>query len=583
MMSLLKKSFLVLIGMALIFASTSFAQDTLVVDPGFNTLPDAIEKTPGKIYKLKRGGVYVTDHIIQATENTTIIGETEPADEPPAQMVGFELAGNPILNPMVEASGDFTVKNIAITGWVLDDLRHISWFVKLLTPATTFTIDHCVVNHLYVLYYNPGLNNITMNITNNIFWQGWNPPRWHEGYFGYWAGDSLNYNFINNTVIGYGRALDYLGDGPHGGQKYIHNTFVGCVGNDIFWNRYDSDFIVKDNIFYDIASVGYVGPRPNWTPAYAGDYGSDVNEDSLRGELGMMDFHPLGPDGDNVGIDDYARDIEITNNLRFTDDHQLAHMKDITAEYIPFLSDTVLARFAKYGWKFENNMLETVDENWNRTGGVDPQFVDVDSLSRVTEIQYAWDWCVRDSTKIPDFEAKYGSYPAKWPGWLPINPKTGEKYHLSDVIWPIPMNLKPTNPDLIDAGSDGYPLGDLNWYGADVVAAWEAGLPNPLTAIKDNQKKVPSGFELKNNYPNPFNPTTNIEFNLAKSDFTTLKIYSITGQLVKTLVNKNLKAGTHKVVFNGKNDKGVELPSGIYIYKLTSGKNQSAKKMFLIK
>ena len=569
--------------MALIFTSTTFAQDTLTVDPGYNTLPDAIENNPGKTLLLKRGGVYVTDKIIQVAENTTIIGETEPAEDPPAQLVGFELAGNPVINPMFEVSGDFTVKNVAITGWVLDDLRHISWFVKVLTAGTTFTLDHCVVNHLYVLYYNPGLNNITMNITNNIFWQGWNPPRWHEGYFGYWAGDSLDYNFYNNTVIGYGRALDYLGDGPHGGQDYKHNTFVGIVGNDIFWNRYDSDFIVQNNIFYNTASVGYVGPRPDWDPAYPGDQGEVANEDSLRAELGMMDFHPLGVDGDSVGIDDYARDIQVNNNLRYTNDHQLAHMKEITAEYIPFLSDTVLARFAKYGWKYENNMLETVDENWNRTGGIDPQFVDVDSLSRVTEIQYAWDWCQRDSTKIPDFEAKYGSYPAKWPGWLPINPKTGEKYHLSDVIWPIPMNLKPTNPAIQTAGDDGYPLGDLNWYGPEVVAAWEAGLPNPLTAIEDNSENIPTKFVLGRNYPNPFNPTTTIEYEISKRSYLTLTIYNITGQKVRTLVNGYHSAGTHLVKWDGKDNNGNLLPSGVYFYELRSNDQVARQKMTLLK
>ena len=562
------KHFFAIISLALILAGNTFAQDTLTVDPGFNTLPDAIDNNPGKTLLLKRGGVYVTDKIIKVAENTTIIGETEPVEDPPAQLVGFELAGNPVINPMFEVSGDFTVKNLAITGWVLEDLRHISWFVKMLTPSTTFTIDHCVVNHLYVLYYNPGLNNITMNITNNIFWQGWNPPRWHEGYFGYWAGDSLDYNFTNNTVIGYGRALDYLGDGPHGGQKFIHNTFAGIVGNDIFWNRYDSDFLVQNNIFYNTASVGYVST------------GGDVNEDSLRGERGMMDFTPLA---DSLGIDNYSRDIEINNNLRYSDDHLLAHLAEMSAEYIPFLSDTVLARSAKYGWKNENNMLETVDANLNRTDGIDPQFMDVDSLSRVTEVQYAWDWCQRDSTKIPDFEAKYGSYPAKWPGWLPINPKTGEKYKLSDVIWPIPMNLKPTNPAIQTAGDDGYPLGDLNWYGPEVVAAWEAGEPNPLVSVENNNVNLPSKFELKNNYPNPFNPTTNIEFSLNKTGFTTLKIYSVTGELVRTLVSKNLQAGTHKYIFNGKNDAGHQLASGMYIYQLKNGVNINAKKMFLIK
>ena len=101
--------------------------------------------------------------------------------------------------------------------------------------------------------------------------------------------------------------------------------------------------------------------------------------------------------------------------------------------------------------------------------------------------------------------------------------------------------------------------------------------------VEDERVSIPTNFELKTNYPNPFNPTTNIEFSLAKSEFATLKVYSITGELVSTLVNKEVQAGSHSVVFNGRDDAGNELSSGMYIYELKSGLNISAKKMFLIK
>ncbi|MCB0731474.1 MAG: T9SS type A sorting domain-containing protein [Ignavibacteriae bacterium] len=102
-------------------------------------------------------------------------------------------------------------------------------------------------------------------------------------------------------------------------------------------------------------------------------------------------------------------------------------------------------------------------------------------------------------------------------------------------------------------------------------------------AVDETLSNIPSSFDLKNNYPNPFNPTTNIEFSLVKSDLTTLKVYSITGELVRTLVNSELNAGSYNYVFNGRNDNGQELSSGMYIYELVSGANISAKKMFLIK
>ncbi len=101
--------------------------------------------------------------------------------------------------------------------------------------------------------------------------------------------------------------------------------------------------------------------------------------------------------------------------------------------------------------------------------------------------------------------------------------------------------------------------------------------------VEESGLGLPSQFELKANYPNPFNPTTNIEFNLAENDFTTLKVYSVTGELVKTLANSELQAGSHKFVFDGRSENGSELSSGMYIYELKSGANLSANKMFLIK
>ena len=87
------------------------------------------------------------------------------------------------------------------------------------------------------------------------------------------------------------------------------------------------------------------------------------------------------------------------------------------------------------------------------------------------------------------------------------------------------------------------------------------------------------------NYPNPFNPTTTISFNLAESrDNTKLVIYNPKGQVVKTLLNSHLPAGQHSVVWNGKDANGENVTSGVYFYKLLdSGKTMDTNKMLLLK
>ena len=90
-------------------------------------------------------------------------------------------------------------------------------------------------------------------------------------------------------------------------------------------------------------------------------------------------------------------------------------------------------------------------------------------------------------------------------------------------------------------------------------------------------------FALANNYPNPFNPETTIEFSLDKANDVTLNVYSITGQLVRTLINHSMAAGDHTVNFNGRDDLGQALSSGVYFYQLQSGEQVATNKMILMK
>ncbi len=93
-----------------------------------------------------------------------------------------------------------------------------------------------------------------------------------------------------------------------------------------------------------------------------------------------------------------------------------------------------------------------------------------------------------------------------------------------------------------------------------------------------NGTTVPDNYELAQNFPNPFNPSTMIRFGIPQNSFVTLKIYDMLGREVATLVNDNLNAGTYDVDFNA-----VNLSSGVYFYRITTGEFTQIKKMTLIK
>ncbi len=105
------------------------------------------------------------------------------------------------------------------------------------------------------------------------------------------------------------------------------------------------------------------------------------------------------------------------------------------------------------------------------------------------------------------------------------------------------------------------------------------GTTNNIWKIAANPEKDPiKDYKLLSNYPNPFNPSTKIQFQIPKASFVNLTVYNSLGQEIKELVKNNLSKGKYVVKFNAEN-----LPSGVYIYKLEAGKFCSTKKMLLTK
>ena len=101
---------------------------------------------------------------------------------------------------------------------------------------------------------------------------------------------------------------------------------------------------------------------------------------------------------------------------------------------------------------------------------------------------------------------------------------------------------------------------------------------------EDEYLTAPQMTRLMQNYPNPFNPHTTISFDLAMAEQVELSIYNIKGQLVKTLVrDQKLPAGRHNFVWDGKDENGRIVSSGIYLYRLQSGRYSHSKKMIMLK
>lgn len=146
--------------------------------------------------------------------------------------------------------------------------------------------------------------------------------------------------------------------------------------------------------------------------------------------------------------------------------------------------------------------------------------------------------------------------------------------------------------DINGDGVDEAIVGDPGWWWAhpDAPIGRVYIYDNPYTAVEEEQTLIPYSFSLEQNYPNPFNSTTIITFSLKvqSSRFnspipTILTIYNILGQKIKTLVDEEKVPGNYQAVWDGKDDKGKEVSSGIYFYQLRTKEFNVSKKLSFLK
>ncbi|MFZ0391117.1 MAG: FlgD immunoglobulin-like domain containing protein, partial [Calditrichia bacterium] len=103
-----------------------------------------------------------------------------------------------------------------------------------------------------------------------------------------------------------------------------------------------------------------------------------------------------------------------------------------------------------------------------------------------------------------------------------------------------------------------------------------------VTAIGDPQQ-LPTTFDISQNYPNPFNPSTSLKFQVPQVSEVKLIIYNVLGQKVRTLVNSRYEPGRYAATWDGRNDLGKQVASGVYIYRFQAGDFIRTHKMMLMK
>ncbi len=104
-----------------------------------------------------------------------------------------------------------------------------------------------------------------------------------------------------------------------------------------------------------------------------------------------------------------------------------------------------------------------------------------------------------------------------------------------------------------------------------------------VTGIDEEDTETPRAFSLRQNYPNPFNPSTEIGFSILQDGPISLVIYDLLGRQVRKLLDEPMKAGSYSVIWDGRNGADIDVPSGVYLYRLTSAAFSDTKRMILLR
>ncbi len=360
-----------------------------------------------------------------------------------------------------------------------------------------------------------------------------NPPRWY-----------------GDKQVGPDYAANYVGQS----KDRIHtNAIVARIGmnNDIDTKSTPPDsaqlWVVKD------AAMGPYGLKIHFVGMPNPRLWIDIQRDDTPGYTNFLDasatervtFWVKGP-----------KDCPYPLYFRARSKNSAVDGKDVYGAYICLQGETIV-RMDAFGYPYLARSAK-----WNGEW----QFVSLP-------------WAYIKSTNLTDLQSVC---PYSWAGHIAGDHYVGEWLDLSTIKW---LSLDTSEGGGANKGNFPWPaggsIGKADFYVDEITFTMNEG--SGVTDVAGNQTVMPLEYALGNNYPNPFNPTTSFSYAIPASNPVTVAVYNATGTLVRTLVNEFKSAGTYTASWDGKDENGRQMPSGIYFYQMKSSHFNSTKKMLLTK
>jgi len=504
---------------------------------------DTTNVPAGRVYMLKSNGYYPLINNPATLRPTVIVGEdptilvnNNNAESAPPIICGAAWDGGSNTGAMY-VKHNLTVKNCNIIPATAN--KGLGWnFFDVQSAEITLTFQNCLFERTRWVFTASGSPNVSWFIKDCYFVNmNGQPCRRNGGVLDCFTRQDTLWVENNTHVMAQGFMYKFRSN-TFNKVVFNHNTFIN-ISNLVFLDLgSQKDFTITNNIFVN-CNVQPYGPK-----------NADVGEEDLEKKpIGLVNLIA----DTSIHVD---RKFTVRNNLIYWSP-ELADVVDIVNQNKPQNSSEWVSQMIKMNARTKAMFDDDVNYPYLDEGGwieksptfTDPKDLLTDQVDNLKEF----------SIKTVDTLST-----DVLPDWRLVN--IGDDYYTySD--WPIPVDLSYSDADLKTAGTDGLPVGDLNWFPA-------------LKPSAIAPKTTPEKFALRQNYPNPFNPTTNINFTLPEPGNVTLKVYNMLGQEVATLINNEYRGAnaTHSILFDAS-----RLSSGVYFYTLTYGNKTVSKKMVLMK
>lgn len=596
---------LVVIGLAILCCPwQSFAQgDTVTVTPGTfmaainaDTLAGGVRAHPDRVYKFQRGKIYQVTEPLKINGNFYAVANDSPGIRPPVLAPAILLDNSSVDHffDLIGKQGKIYVSNLYFLSQRSDN-NWLGWSdcFRVNADSVSLTMRGVIGEGFSNCFVVPNFWMKT-NWQDCVFRNGQHASSYFGGQIFRGPGNMCldttimvnNTFFSNNSYL-----IDIRGYTPL--AVFEHNTCVYGIVNPLLC-RQASNFHVKNNIWYAMHSYGGVPVEliEGWFLNYPDTATSPIIQ--FRGNDSTSYWANLwwnatdNKPGVITGPEVY---VDATHGITAAMLDPTKRIFDVRGN--DFFLPTKLQDFVKAYSDTVTALNDTVTDapNYHAAPGT---HVYRRTLQLPTWLSKYALWSIDSgagklSQGIQIEKTPYNldpGFPADVNGQ--VDPMIGFIYRIATKTlssqrwtfpdtalypprWPLPENLAYTNTTLMNGATDGFAVGDLNWFPSQ-KASWVT------TGVEKVNSAVPVEFTLSQNYPNPFNPSTTIDYEVPSHGLVSLTIFNLLGQRVADLVHGEQTPGRHTIRWNASN-----LASGVYFYRLTQGQNVMTKKLMLLK